>query len=81
MSNDRYSYPSTQAEGSQHAVGASVAEMAATAGDQLTDVASKTKEAVGVQYDKLADAIRERPMQAAGIAVGVGFVLALLTRR
>ncbi len=33
------------------------------------------------QYDKLAASIRRNPLQAAGIAAGIGFVLALLARR
>jgi ElaB/YqjD/DUF883 family membrane-anchored ribosome-binding protein len=81
MSNDRFGNLSAKAEASQNAVASGVAEMATTAGEQLTDVAHQAKEAVGAQYDKLSDAIRAKPIQAAGIAVGVGFVLALLARR
>jgi ElaB/YqjD/DUF883 family membrane-anchored ribosome-binding protein len=33
------------------------------------------------QYDKLTTSIRRNPLQAAGIAAGIGFVLALLARR
>jgi ElaB/YqjD/DUF883 family membrane-anchored ribosome-binding protein len=33
------------------------------------------------QYDKLTASIRRNPLQAAGIAAGIGFVLALLARR
>jgi ElaB/YqjD/DUF883 family membrane-anchored ribosome-binding protein len=33
------------------------------------------------QYDDLTASIRRNPLQAAGIAAGIGFVLALLARR
>lgn len=51
------------------------------AGDQLAEVAGQAQQAAQVQFDKLADSIRQRPLQATGIAAGVGFVLALLARR
>ena len=51
------------------------------AGDQLAEVAGQAQQAAQVQLDRLADAIRQKPIQATGIAAGVGFVLALLARR
>jgi ElaB/YqjD/DUF883 family membrane-anchored ribosome-binding protein len=33
------------------------------------------------QYDKLIVSIRRKPLQAAAIAAGIGFVLAILARR
>ena len=58
-----------------------LATMGNAAGDQLAEVAGHAQQAAQVQFDKLADAIRQRPLQATGIAAGVGFVLALLARR
>ena len=55
--------------------------LAATTGDQMAEAADQVKEAANVQLDKLADAIRSRPIQATGIAAGVGFLLAVLARR
>ena len=55
--------------------------MGNAAGDQLAEVAGQAQQAAQVQLDKLADAIRQRPLQATGIAAGVGFVLAMLARR
>lgn len=81
MSTDRFGYPSAQADGSQHAAATGISEMAGTAGEQLADVAHQAQDAAREQYDKLSDAIRAKPIQAAGIAVGVGFLLALLARR
>lgn len=51
------------------------------AGDQLSEAAGQAQQAAQAQLDRLADAIRQRPLQATGIAAGVGFVLALLARR
>ena len=60
---------------------ANLEAMGNAAGDQLSEVAGQAQHAAQVQLDKLADAIRQRPLQATGIAAGVGFVLALLARR
>ena len=51
------------------------------AGDQIAEVAGQAGVKAQEQLDRLADAIRRRPVQAAGIAAGIGFVLALLARR
>lgn len=58
-----------------------VADMASAAGAQLTDAAQQAQDVAKQQLDKLSDAIRAKPIQAAGIAAGVGFLLALLARR
>jgi ElaB/YqjD/DUF883 family membrane-anchored ribosome-binding protein len=81
MSHDRFGYPPAQADGALHAAATGISEMAGTAGDQLADVAHQAQDVAKQQYDKLSDAIRAKPIQAAGIAVGVGFLLALLARR
>jgi ElaB/YqjD/DUF883 family membrane-anchored ribosome-binding protein len=59
-----------------------------TAGRQVSETQDKFNETVEraqalaqEQYDKLAASIRRNPLQAAGIAAGIGFVLALLARR
>lgn len=73
MTNNRDKYGNPTA--------ANVAGMASAAGDQLSDAALQAQEAAQQQLDKLSDAIRAKPIQAAGIAAGVGFLLALLARR
>ena len=54
---------------------------AEVAGERLASAASQAGVAAQEQMDRLADAIRRKPVQAAGIAAGIGFVLALLARR
>lgn len=49
----------------------------AKAGEAIEQAQHHAKE----QLDQLQDAIRRNPLAAAGIAAGVGFVLALLARR
>jgi ElaB/YqjD/DUF883 family membrane-anchored ribosome-binding protein len=70
-SRDKYGNP----------ISTDVAGMASAAGEQLSDVAQQAQDAAKQQFDKLSDAIRAKPIQAAGIAAGVGFLLALLARR
>jgi ElaB/YqjD/DUF883 family membrane-anchored ribosome-binding protein len=81
--NERFSNPLTGSTtgGSEQSAKSNLTALGNVAGDQLSDVAGKAQQAAQVQMDKMADAIRERPLQAAGIAAGVGFVLALLARR
>jgi ElaB/YqjD/DUF883 family membrane-anchored ribosome-binding protein len=81
MSNDQFGYQSPQTDRSQNTSSAGIAEMATTAGGQIGDAAHQAKEVAKEQYDNLTGAIRAKPMQAVGIAMGVGFVLALLARR
>ncbi len=52
-----------------------------TAQEMLSDTIDQAQALAQEQYDKLAGTIRRNPLQAAGIAAGVGFVLALLARR
>jgi ElaB/YqjD/DUF883 family membrane-anchored ribosome-binding protein len=52
-----------------------VSDFASAAQDKISETV------VEDQYDKLAGTIRRNPLQAAGIAAGIGFVLALLARR
>ena len=54
---------------------------AAVAGEQIAKVAGQAQEMAHQQFDRLADTIRARPLQATGIAAGIGFALALLARR
>ena len=54
---------------------------AAAAGEQIAEVAGQAEQIAHRQMDRLADTIRARPMQATGIAAGIGFALALLARR
>ncbi len=59
----------------------SVEDLASAAKDRLADTVDHAQAIAQDQYDKLARAIRRNPLQAAGIAAGVGFVLAVLARR
>jgi ElaB/YqjD/DUF883 family membrane-anchored ribosome-binding protein len=56
-------------------------DLADAAQDRIADTVEQAQTIAQEQYDKLAASIRRNPLQAAGIAAGVGFVLALLARR
>lgn len=56
-------------------------DLASNAQDRISDTVEHAQALAQEQYDKLAASIRRNPLQAAGIAAGVGFVLALLARR
>jgi ElaB/YqjD/DUF883 family membrane-anchored ribosome-binding protein len=57
------------------------AAMVGAAGEQIADAAGHAQHIAEQQLDRLAEAIRNKPIQAAGIAAGIGFVLAMLARR
>ena len=48
--------------------------------DLATGTATEVAEVAQDQYDRLTAVIRRNPLQSAGIAAGVGFVIALLAR-
>lgn len=48
---------------------------------QAADTAEQVQSATREQFDKLESTIRRNPVAAAGVAAGVGFLLALLARR
>lgn len=56
-------------------------DLASNAQDRFNETVESAQALAQEQYDKLAASIRRNPLQAAGIAAGVGFVLALLARR
>ena len=58
-----------------------VDNLASTAQDKINSAVDQAQTMAQDQYDKLTASIRRNPLQAAGIAAGVGFVLALLARR
>jgi ElaB/YqjD/DUF883 family membrane-anchored ribosome-binding protein len=58
-----------------------VNDLANTAQDKFNDTVEQAQALAQEQYDKMAASIRRNPLQAAGIAAGIGFVLALLARR
>jgi ElaB/YqjD/DUF883 family membrane-anchored ribosome-binding protein len=62
-------------------VNSTVSAMAGAAGEQLAGAAGQAQHVAQEQLDRLAETIRRRPIQATGIAAGIGFVLALLARR
>lgn len=59
----------------------SVDNLANAAQDKINSAVDQAQTMAQDQYDKLTASIRRNPLQAAGIAAGVGFVLALLARR
>jgi ElaB/YqjD/DUF883 family membrane-anchored ribosome-binding protein len=58
-----------------------VNDLANTAQDKFNETVEQAQALAQEQYDKMAASIRRNPLQAAGIAAGIGFVLALLARR
>jgi ElaB/YqjD/DUF883 family membrane-anchored ribosome-binding protein len=58
-----------------------VDNLASTAQDKINSAVDQAQTMAQDQYDKLTASIRRNPLQAAGIAAGIGFVLALLARR
>ena len=58
-----------------------VDNLADTAQEKISSAVDQAQTMAQDQYDKLTASIRRNPLQAAGIAAGVGFVLALLARR
>jgi len=56
-----------------------VNDLANTAQDKFNETVEQAQALA--PYDKMAASIRRNPLQAAGIAAGIGFVLALLARR
>jgi ElaB/YqjD/DUF883 family membrane-anchored ribosome-binding protein len=55
--------------------------LANAAQEKLSATVDQAQALAQEQYDKLAASIRRNPLQAAGIAAGIGFVLALMARR
>ncbi|KAB2940158.1 MAG: hypothetical protein K8F92_14895 [Hyphomicrobium sp.] len=74
--NTQYS-PSTPTPGSARPT----RDLAHAAQDKFDESVEQAQAFAQEQYDKLAASIRRNPLQAAGIAAGIGFVLALLARR
>lgn len=58
-----------------------VDNLADTAQEKISSAVDQAQTLAQDQYNKLTASIRRNPLQAAGIAAGVGFVLALLARR
>ena len=58
-----------------------VNDLASAAQDKFSDTVDQAQALAQDQYDKLVLNIRRNPLQAAGIAASIGFVLALLARR
>ena len=58
-----------------------VNDLATTAQDKFNETVEQAQNLAQEQYDKLEASIRRNPLQAAGIAAGIGFVFALLARR
>lgn len=56
-------------------------DFASTAQEKISETVDHAQALAQEQYDRLALSIRRHPLQAAGIAAGIGFVLALIARR
>ncbi len=80
--NDRFG---TSASGPKSSVGESISSSASaamsSAGEHISDVAGQAQGVAQEQLDKLSASIRKNPIQSAGIAAGIGFMLALLARK
>jgi ElaB/YqjD/DUF883 family membrane-anchored ribosome-binding protein len=60
---------------------ATISDIAGAAQDRMSETVDQAQVVAQEQYDKLTRAIRRNPLQAAGIAAGIGFVIALVARR
>lgn len=71
----------TQFTQAADAAASATKDYAQSAEETLSEAAEQVQAFAQEQYDGLTVAIRRNPLQAAGIALGVGFALALLARR
>jgi ElaB/YqjD/DUF883 family membrane-anchored ribosome-binding protein len=74
--NTHYSRPGGTTPASNTA-----SDIANAAQERFADTVDQAQALAQDQYDKLVQNIKRNPIQAAGIAAGIGFVLALLARR
>jgi ElaB/YqjD/DUF883 family membrane-anchored ribosome-binding protein len=74
-----YNRPGSTTSGSSTARAAT--DLASSAQDKFNETVEQAQNLAQEQYDRLEASIRRNPLQAAGIAAGIGFVLALLARR
>jgi ElaB/YqjD/DUF883 family membrane-anchored ribosome-binding protein len=56
-------------------------DLTSSAQEKISSAVDEVQTLAQDQYDKLTASIRRNPLQAAGIAAGIGFLLALLARR
>jgi len=69
--------PSTTADTGMRSARMQAGEMQEKAGEAMEQAQDMASE----QFDRLQESIRRNPLAAAGIAAGIGFLLALLARR
>ncbi len=74
-----YNRPAPTTPGSSTA--SAVNDLASTAQDKFNETVEQAQHLAQEQYDKLEASVRRNPLQAAAIAAGIGFVLALVARR
>ncbi|CAD0213508.1 hypothetical protein EN41_00770 [Agrobacterium tumefaciens] len=67
--------------GASHELKAQAARVADDAISASSDMADTVRNEISTLNDNLTDQVQKNPLQSLGIAIGVGFVLALLTRR
>jgi ElaB/YqjD/DUF883 family membrane-anchored ribosome-binding protein len=61
--------------------GSAASDLVSSAQDKVSETVEQAQALAQEQYDKLEAAIRRSPLQAAAVAAGIGFILALLARR
>ena len=79
--SSQYSNPTHRHRSTASTASRQVNDLANTAQDKFNETVEQAQALAQEQYDKMAASIRRNPLQAAGIAAGIGFVLALLARR
>ena len=57
------------------------ADRFAAATPEIAEAADKLKAEANFQMDRLSDSIRNKPLQSAAIAAGLGFLFAVIARR
>jgi ElaB/YqjD/DUF883 family membrane-anchored ribosome-binding protein len=76
-----YSSTESDVKASTSRLGNDLSKAASDAGDRVNDAMSDVKSAASANISNLESAIRKNPLAAAGIAGGVGFLLAVVARR
>ena len=81
ISPGRYGDPASDTSATRTPNDQTVTGAVKQAGEHMSAMADNAQHAAHQQLDKLADTIRRNPLQATGVAAGIGFVLALIARR
>lgn len=68
-------------ETAKSAASDATSRVAAMAPDDLTEAAGRLQDEASFQMDRLSETIRNKPIQSAAIAAGIGFLFAVIARR